>query len=94
MNQHQRILAEYTRLIEGMYEKTNYGYRAISKQTYRGGFNAGLDASVDVLKIAIENSLREQVYPLLEVDAEVMKNGIAGKLIDIVPHTDTIRLNG
>lgn len=54
MNQQQHILAEYTRLIEGMYLKTNYGYRAIGKQTYRGGFNDGLDASLDVLKIVLE----------------------------------------
>lgn len=56
MNPEQRILQEFTRLIEGMYERTNYKTRAINKQTWKGGFNAGLDASLDVLKIAIKNN--------------------------------------
>lgn len=53
MNPEQRILQEFTRLLEGMYERTNYKKRAINKQTWKGGFNAGLDASLDILKIAL-----------------------------------------
>lgn len=55
MNQKQRIIAEYSRLIDGMFEKTNIGKKSVNKHSFRGGYNKALKDSLDVLKIVLDS---------------------------------------